>query len=214
VRSGVITFDEPHAAEFLSQYEELPGYLWVGMFEPKPRGDFFGTTSKGIVDAVKFAGWLEGAYRPKGIYWRVSTVREPLSGGKRGEATDTCYLPYLFADLDVGTEGHKPSRDGRLNPPTVEDAYALIGEARLPEPTAVITSGGGLYPLWRLEGGTDLDVAAAALKGVQVAIGDASTQRGWAYGNVGELARVLRLPGSVNRKTANHRRCHVIGDVR
>lgn len=36
-------------------------------------------------------------------------------------------------------------------------------------------------------------------------------QLGWHYGSgVGDLARVLRLPGSINRKTGNLRPCRVI----
>lgn len=40
----------------------------------------------------------------------------------------------------------------------------------------------------------------------------ASGRLGWHYGSgVGDLARVLRLPGSVNRKEALERPCRVTG---
>jgi hypothetical protein len=199
------TFDAQHAHDFLtSMYAGVEGYLWVGMFEPKKRGEFFATTAEGIDAAVDYAARLDHAWKPKGLYWRVSTVRQPLDGGKRGGAGHTCALPYLFADLDYGTEGHK----GADLPPTVEDAYALVAEAELPEPTLWVHSGGGWYPLWRLADGIGLAETEDALKGVQEALLAGSARRGWSYGDgIGELARVLRMPGSVNRKTENERPC-------
>jgi hypothetical protein len=64
----------------------------------------------------------------------------------------------------------------------------------------------------------DVDYGSEGHKGArlsewtQAAVLAASEQHGWAYGTgVSDLARILRLVGSANRKTANWRPCRVIG---
>lgn len=204
------TFDRDHAHQFLTNmYSGLPGYMWVGMFVPKRRGEFFATTPEGIDAAVTYAAKLDHLWSPSGIYFRCTTVDRPLDNGQRGGADDTCNVPFLWDDLDFGTAGHK---DANL-PPTGEEAAPLITEAGLPEPGVVIHSGGGYYHLWKTAGWFTPDEVATMSVRIQAWIEHASEQHGWSYGTgVSDLARVLRLPGSVNRKVPdNPRACRVIG---
>lgn len=207
-----LALDRDHALRFLTtMFLGQPGLLqlcstgnWAGAFFP--------TTTDGIDQAVAYAAQLDRG-RPQGIYFRATTLkahpgRDDHGKPRRGAAADTLAVPMLWADLDYGTAGHK----GANLPPTAEDAQALVAESGLPDPTVWIHSGGGLYPLWTPSTTLGVDEAAKRSVDVQAAILGASQAHGWEYGTgVSDLARVLRLPGSVNRKTDTDRPCLVTG---
>lgn len=146
-----------------------------------------------------------------GVYVRMSTTAQRPQAGRRGEARDSLALPALWADLDVGMVGHKP-RPGDLPLPPDEDAGRdLLAATGLPAPTVWVRSGGGLYPLWLFESPVLLDdgnrerVADLSTRWQQVIAGTFA-DNGFAYGaGVGDLARVLRVPGTVNRKAGIER---------
>lgn len=206
----MITFDAHHAKQFLTvQFHRASGYInicstgnWAGRCFP--------ATTEGIHAAVLYAEWLDNS-EPSGIYYRVTTLKEELPAGKRGGADDTLHIPVFWADLDYGSEGHKPRKDGKVNPPDRQSAESLISTAGLPTPSILVHSGGGLYPLWMPNTLVTPELAAIISVNIQTALGVASDKNGWVYGEgVGDLARVLRLPGSVNRKTSNWRACRVL----
>jgi putative DNA primase/helicase len=162
--------------------------------------------------AARAQEWDAGA--PVGIYFRCTML--PPQGIKkgRGGADDAHCLPFLWADLDYGGIGHKAPKGGLPLPPTEEAAREII--AGLPAPTLLVHSGGGLYPIWQFEKPlyiTDANRAEVKVYSQrwQNATGVAAERLGWHYGTgVGDLARVLRLPGSVNRKDGLERPCRVI----
>ncbi|WP_445184575.1 AAA family ATPase [Pseudonocardia sp. Cha107L01] len=203
-------FDAGVAHGFLASiYAGLPGLIQICSSDNNWTGAFFDTSPAGIAESVNYAAHCDQR-KPKGVYFRTTTLTQrPASG--RGGADLTCAVPILWADLDYGTEGHAPGKGELPLPPTQEDAHGLIAAAGLPEPTHLVHSGGGWYPFFAVQGTTDLDHAAALSENVQAVLLDASLARGWTYGDgVGDLARILRLPGSINRKTDNPRPCRVI----
>lgn len=148
---------------------------------------------------------------PEGIYVRVTTLREPPSPGKRGGVTDTMAVPALWADVDIAGPGHA---EGDL-PPDEVTARAVIASSGLPEPTLWVNSGGGLYPIWLLDTPHTVDDDLIDLSDLsthwQQVIGAAAKALGYRYGTgVGDLARVLRIPGTVNRKAGLQRPCRII----
>lgn len=220
-----ISFNRDLAHRFLTaMYTGQPGWLQIVDSGRNFFGQAFTTDEAGIASAVDYAVERD-ATNPQGIYWRATTMTTSTptqADGRpgRGGADITASVPLLWADLDYGTEGHKRTSVNKAtgkeqlpNPATQDDAYGLIEAAGLPEPTVLIHSGGGLYPLWVLAEAPTLDVAALLSEGIQDAILEASADRGWAYGaGVKDLARVLRLPGSINRKNPdNPRPCKAIG---
>ena len=74
--------------------------------------------------------------------------------GKRGYANDAHMFPLLWGDLDFGTVGHKhepkPGKPFLPLPPTEANTRKIITDLG-EEPTYVVHSGGGLYPLWQFE---------------------------------------------------------------
>jgi hypothetical protein len=150
--------------------------------------------------AVDYVGVQHRAGRA-GIYVRVTTLREAPEVGKRSGADNTLSLPALWADLDLAGPGHA---EGNL-PPDVEAGQKVITVSGLPDPTIWVHSGGGLYPIWLLTKphviGDDLAQVKELTAGWQKVIEHAAAGLGWKYGaGVGDLARVLRIPGTVNRK--------------
>ena len=124
-------------------------------------------------------------------------------GKGRGTAADVAYLPALWADLDVAGPGHSPPADGLPLPPTRADALDAV--ATLPPPSVVIDSGGGLQAWWILAEPLAIDdgnraEVAEVVAGWGRALVAAGAAKGWHVDDVADLARVLRPPGTVNRK--------------
>lgn len=168
-----------------------------------------------IDDAIAYITRLD-ADRREGIYARITTLQTPLQAGRRGGAADTAALPALWADLDIAGPGHAETG----LPPDDDDARQIITTSSLPDPTLWIHSGGGLYPIWLLDqpaipqDAAQLGQLRDLSAGWQKAIEHAAARLGWRYGRgVGDLARVLRIPGTINRKQGLARPCHITTSI-
>ncbi|MFG2998722.1 hypothetical protein [Streptomyces sp. NPDC048340] len=151
----------------------------------------------------------------KGVYARVTTLSRSLPKGERGGEADTHEVPGLWFDIDTGTEGHQPTR--LPLPATVAEGLALYRSSGLPEPTRVHHTGGGLHLYLQfdrpdaLSGLNELQEMRTISATAQAILARYFEQQGKHYGSgVGDLARVLRLPGTVNRKTDNARMCRTV----
>lgn len=155
----------------------------------------------------------------EGIYARVTTlstlpVDENGRQRSRGSEADSQEMIGLWADIDIAGPGHKTNKP---LPEDITDAYRIVTESGLPEPTAWVHSGGGVYPWWllrnpyRIVGEEGLDQAKIMVTGWQKVIAYSASKLGFHYGTeVGDLARVLRIPGTVNRKAGLERPCTVL----
>jgi len=163
-------------------------------------------------EALNYVASLDAA---EGIYLRTTTLRGTLEPGRRGSDADSLALPGLWADLDLAGPGHKTTQP---LPETFDDAMRLVAEAGLPEPSLWIMSGGGLYPWWlfdqpKIIATPDaLAVASGLSQTWQQCLGSAAKRLGWHYGTgVGDMARVLRIPGTINRKVpGDPRLCRIL----
>ena len=151
----------------------------------------------------------------KGIYMRATTIARPLEWGERGSVQDSVSLPGFWADIDIAGPGHKTTKP---LPPDEAEAARIVGEARLPQPTLWVHSGGGLYPWWLFQNPIPLvdsamvDLMQDLSTRWQDCLVAAAERLGFSYGGVGDLARVLRVPGTLNRKTDNWARCRITRD--
>ena len=190
--------------------------------------NLYGGTS-GLINIVSTSNWagrcfddIDAATRyvaqldkaaPQGIYARVTTLNQVPEKYSRGDVDHTKEFVGFWADLDIQGPGHKTTQ---LLPATMEDCLAIIDATGLPEPTEWIHSGGGMYPWWLLNEPSDLgpyghqsqeyvELAANWQRVIELA----SQKLGYHYGaGVGDLTRVLRIPGTINRKVAEDpRRC-------
>ncbi|MCB1029154.1 MAG: hypothetical protein KDB24_15495 [Microthrixaceae bacterium] len=121
----------------------------------------------------------------------------------RGTAADAAYLPALWADLDVAGPGHSPPAEGLPLPPTRAAAIDVVSD--LPTPSVFVDSGGGLQPWWILARPLAIvddnrDEVAELVAGWGRALVAAGAAKGWHVDDVSDPARILRPPGTVNRK--------------
>lgn len=120
-----------------------------------------------------------------GVYYSLTTKTKRTPRGKRSRELDAVYCSALWVDVDL-----------QANKYADKDAiHAKLSYFR-PCPTALVDSGGGLHALWRIH---PVEVTRDSLPGIK------ATLRGLALDadadtSVGELARVFRLPGTVNTK--------------
>lgn len=188
------------------------GLIWVGCI-----GNMAGRTRSDVEDVISEIISMERS-NPQGIYLRTTTLsRVPLDDkGRRGRGTeqDSYTLPGFAADLDIAGPGHKTTN---ILPPDEAAAMAIVTESGLPEPTIWVHSGGGLYPWWMLEDPQDirepeaLTRAKALSEKIQKILVASGSQLGWHVGGeVGDMARILRVPGTINRKEGLERPCRII----
>ncbi|TIW23203.1 MAG: hypothetical protein E5V65_01825 [Mesorhizobium sp.] len=111
-------------------------------------------------------------------------------------------LPGILIDLDLASGNHAKKNYA----PSATDALVVLRQTALPEPSRIISSGGGLYlhylfdePLILAEQ-ADRARAAAVTEGVTAIIRNALRTQGWALDNVSDLARITRPVGSRNWK--------------
>ncbi len=201
-------------------YTDLPGHLAISYQDAGGRFHA-GTFLTDPDDVVRYVEQLE-QQRAHSVYLRVATVSERPPTGERGSAALSLGLPALWADIDIEGPGHKhdpAKQNGRRLPPTVEAAREIVAGSGLPAPSVVVHTGGGVHAYWQLDPAAVLDDDNRAPLAYLSMAWQAALQRsahtfGWEYGTgVGDLARVLRLPGTVNRKAGLERPCRVILDT-
>lgn len=212
----VAEFDHEEAERFAEFfYGDTREGCWYGLSWLTLDGKFENSAHKTLKVALEKAATLN--WNTQGIYLRLTTTAKRPKG--RGYADDSNLMFGFWADIDLGTEGHQhdPSKHGGLLLPADEDAaYAIIEASGLPKPTALVHSGGGLYPYWMLHEPLDIDATnlvgvARDSRALQLQLEAGAATLGAYYGTgIGDLARVLRIPGSWNRKTAVERRCEIL----
>ncbi|WP_049568691.1 hypothetical protein, partial [Nonomuraea sp. SBT364] len=188
-------------------------------------GAHFTTDPDGLDAAVAYVGKLDRQGK-QGIYARATTLRTAPPPGSRGPADLSLSFPGFWADIDLNVPGHKHEvcaadcAKGHTHitlplPPDADAARNILAAAGLPEPTMWINSGGGWYPWHLLD--TPHTITAATYDDIvtlstrwQLVIEAAARTLGWHYGRgVGDLARVLRIPGTINRKADLERPCRI-----
>ena len=105
-----------------------------------------------------------------------------------GEAKHVSIARCLYADFDGGT--------------TIEQAKMKIEESLIPEPTAIVSTGGGVHAWWRLsEPCTDMTLHCAHQKSLAARLGSDKC--------IHDAPRLMRLPGFVNTKYDHKPLCYV-----
>lgn len=131
------------------------------------------------------------------VWFGVATRRQRLEGKRRGGADDCLHIPALWVDIDVEGPNHK---GGHPLPPTIDAAAELINSFPL-LPTALVRSGGGIQGWWFLQEPLTVDdKALALLRAWGTTWVELARRRSWHVDNVFDAARIMRLPGTWNRK--------------
>ncbi|MBD2760117.1 AAA family ATPase [Yimella sp. cx-573] len=210
-----LTVDLVEARRFIERvYGDAPGFLSVC----HKVGDRFPSSTVDDIDGALCAIERADRAHPEGIYLRATTMAtRPLTG--RGGAADARALVGLWADVDFGTVGHAHNEANLPNPPDDLEAARIVDTSGLPTPSLWVHSGGGLYPWWILDQPLELDdttrpIAASLSTRWQQTLEASAERLGYHYGaGVGDLARVLRVPGTINRKAGGERSCFILDDT-
>ena len=134
------------------------------------------------------------------VWFSVNPIRKPRGGG-RGTDGDVTRCAALFVDIDVKPGG---VTDGETAEAITDDLAKALGQ----RPIAVVTTGHGWHIYWATDDGPEwvLDTsekrtaARALYRRVDRLARTVAKDRGCSVDNVGQLNRVLRVPGTVNRK--------------
>lgn len=149
-----------------------------------------------------------------GWYIRMTTMAAlPATQRERGGARLARQVIGFWADGDYGEKGHRRKKGELPNPPDADTVRSIWKRAGYPEPSVTWMTGGGINALWMfpepvtIPDGPEGEEMYAKLSSASRRWGGhlARTARpmGYKHDTGGDLSRVLRLPGSVNRK-ADH----------
>ena len=123
--------------------------------------------------------------------------------GKRGSSEDTVAMGAVWADVDVGTEGHSADKN---YPPTLNEALDHMARRIEQRPSIIVETGGGAHLWWLLDEPlifeTEADRACGAelVQRWQLRIRQVWAEKGWDLDSAHDLARVLRPPRTRNHK--------------
>lgn len=176
-------------------WPSLDGRALLFWGAPSKRSDWTQT----ITDSTIVA--LEAWAKTENVYLGCALRGQALGATLRGDKADCVAIPGVWLDIDVGGEGHKKPN----LPPTEEEALALVHEMGL-APSVVIHSGRGLQAWWlfrepwTFDDDADRDAAERLTKAWCTTLRAKAKAHGWDADQVGDLPRVMRLPGLWNRK--------------
>ncbi|MDX8501947.1 DUF5906 domain-containing protein [Mesorhizobium sp. VK4C] len=145
------------------------------------------------------------ATQPEGVhrYLAVALHDEQAINDQTRRRDTACAVAFLALDIDLTTGVHA----AKNLPENEEQALKLLEEAGLPEPTLIIHSGGGIYPIWQFQEPLLLETKEdrSRVERLWSAWNDQARlvwkSHGLELDTIAELARVLRVPGTFNPKT-------------
>lgn len=159
------------------------------------------TSSFAINDPAAAEAATTWSSEPRDLYVGVGLGRGVIPESRRLTSSTAAGLFGLYLDVDVAGPAHQKQN----LPPTMEAAVDLLEEFGT-RPTMVVASGHGLQAWWLFdqpwvfESDGDRIAAATLTKGWVDAHRSVASLHGWDHDAVGDLARLLRLPGTVNAK--------------
>lgn len=182
---------------FLSSlYENLEGehylYLWT---VPGRKTHLFPV--RDLPGMAAAAGQLAAAHD---VYFGLGATARALGEYERPKNEEVTAIPGLWVDIDVLHPVHKIKE----LPPNIEAAMELIPDQL--HPSIIVWSGYGIHVYWLFrepwvfETPEERGQASNLLLSLQAVIRANATRKGWKIDPTADLARVLRVPGTLNRK--------------
>lgn len=187
-------------------YGDQPlGVIGVAVIKTKGSPPMTGWATT-IDEAADLAARLDRDYEPFGVYVRPTTLEQPPSMGGRGTEAESYAIGSLWADLDIRHEAHRQKGADRL-PPDEDEARRIVEVSGLPEPSVWVRTGHGLNAFWSLApeliADRGLDYWAGLSRRWHRTLAQAAESMGYLYKPEADLSKILRAPGSINRKIIN-----------
>jgi len=145
------------------------------------------------------------------VYFGVALYRAGITSG-RGTCEDVTAVTCLVADIDFAIPGAHRTANLPLGWSDAQRIFLALGIL----PSFVVSTGYGIHVYvlvdkpWLIPSGADRRAAADFLRSWGLVVQTVASAMGWQIDSVFDLARVLRVPGTVNRKHGTCKPVHVI----
>lgn len=195
---GTLTFDSVAASRFINNLfaNQPDGYVQLMSINNKTKRN---TVKFESVDSrEKLVAKAEVLNRTADVYVGMAPRLSELDNGRRGGVNDCVGITSLWVDIDVAGEAHRADKS-RLAP-TMEAALEVLG-AFPPQASMVVNSGHGIQAYYLLRDPLLSQEALLLLREWAVTWEFIENKTGYQIDKVFDLPRVMRLPGSINRKT-------------
>jgi P4 family phage/plasmid primase-like protien len=201
VRSQGMTPTIPSVQRYVRKYlralygDDAPGYLILFTTKPERAYPF----SLDEIDSV--VELAESLSERQNVYAGVGLQGKAPKSPSRGTSETVLTLPGIWFDVDIAGPAH-----AQTALPRNQDEAKLILDAVPVRPTMLVDSGHGLYPWWLfkepwvLETDEERKRAQSLVERFQHKLKSRASEHGWKIDGTADLARVLRVPGTVNRK--------------
>ena len=146
------------------------------------------------------AGQFAAAAKGMDVYVGIGLSKADYGPARRCKSEEVSGICGIGVDLDMksAAHGNKPL------PTSIADALSIL-PVSMP-PSIINLSGNGAQPWWLLkepllfDSGEERAEAARLVTRWHTMLHRNSAVRGWAYDRLSDLARVLRIPGTINHK--------------
>lgn len=179
--------------EFLAtlwQYKPEESYLLLWTW-PNKRSHWF----QDIAKAGEFAANANG----HDVYVGVGLSNADHGPKHRCTSDEVAGIAGMWTDLDLKSEAHK-----KALPATIPDALTILPPS-LP-PSILVSTGNGVHPWWLFkephlfDSDEERNRVARLVARWHTLLRLRAAAKGWAYDRLSDLARVLRIPGTLNHK--------------
>ena len=148
--------------------------------------------------------------RSKDVYFGLHLLDEPPLPGGRASASDIRGISFIHGEYDIKGPAHKEEH----LPETLEELLTFLHGLECP-PSIIVHSGNGLHTYWLLQEYTAVndenrESIRRIVKGHELHTQKLGRAYGWKFDSVADLARVLRIPGTLNHKSDPPRPVEII----
>lgn len=162
-------------------------------------------------ETQKAALKAENTGKNTNTFFGVGLRKEVLPHNLRGGDEDVFAITALWSDIDIQGKAHAQ----KDLPVSMDEAVNFVELLTL-KPSIIVGSGNGLHAYWLLdtpyfiETREDRENVSAILQNWGKYVNTEAGKKGWKLDTVSDLARILRVPGTINHKTEEKHRCEII----
>lgn len=148
--------------------------------------------------------------KTKDVYFGLHLMDELPPPGKRSSEKKISCMSFIHEEYDVKGPAHKEQN----LPETLEELLSFLHGLECP-PSIIVHSGNGVHAYWLLQEYitvTDENRGwiKRIVKGYEKHTHRLGMEHGWKFDSVADLARVLRIPGTLNHKSNPPKEAQVI----
>lgn len=159
----------------------------------------------------KISKVAENLGKKTNVFFGVGLRNEVLPNGQRGSEKDILGVTVLYADIDIKGDAHAQTS----LPSSVDEAIDFLHGLKI-KPSIIVNSGNGIHSYWLLDKPFIIETEenrkhiSSIFKGFGRYVNSEAKKRGWKIDSVYDLARILRVPGTINHKLGTGAKCEVI----